>query len=161
MHYFSKYIILTTTAKWLGISALHYTRGYIQTSSCAVSNRCAMSTEKAKCNPQETLTFPASPHSLWSPCPKQSHTSLDTKAKVKKKVQPSSVYRVFPGCPHLSRAEPHMLQKCSLLHDCDCLSQGQLLERGLSLSAHLPTLFFPSLAIVSPSFFFFHYISRH
>ncbi|KAM9337223.1 peroxisome biogenesis factor 2 [Symphorus nematophorus] len=50
--------------------------------------------------------------------------SLDTKAKVKKKVQPSSVYRLFPRCPHLSVAEPCTLQECSLPLYCDRQSQG-------------------------------------
>ncbi|XP_040922210.1 peroxisome biogenesis factor 2 isoform X2 [Toxotes jaculatrix] len=56
---------------------------------------------------------------------------MDTKVKVKKKVQPSSVYRLFPGCPHLSMAETRMLRECSLLLYCDHQSEGQLLERGL------------------------------
>ncbi len=45
--------------------------------------------------------------------------SLDTKAKVKKKGQTSSVYRLFPGCTHLSVAEACTLQECSLLFYCD------------------------------------------
>lgn len=80
--------------------------------------------------------------------------SLDTKAKVKKKVQPPSVYRLFPGCPHLSTAEMCMLRECSLLLYCDRQSEGQLLGRGLCLSVFpFPHFFLHSY--LCPQFLFF------